>query len=418
MTGAPGRPGHAPLYARKVLAARLALLRAFDGGEAAMASAPEQLAALEALSGLMFKFRTSATGKLDGEPPRDESLETFLETLAEGPVAAARLEATTAGHVELDRRLELLQSNLRGHDCSACAKAGGGHLCNTDLLDDVTVDRAGVCVTELKAVFEWAQQLAVAAYERFVPSVGATTGVTLLFETAARDDLPSLPNLPPLQAGIEFETPGSALAAYVKLTFSPDHFDERALPLCPYLLVHELVAHAFLAVSGPRSLRRPPFAEDGWAEGWMDSVAFVVLDRALLGEAPFQGFPAPPWLEPVAVKLQATAFHKARYRDPRFGYARPILSIDRAAFFALYGRLAATSIPDVSRADVLLRSVLLINLLGAPGEITRHLMAAAKLADRARGATPLTSAETRVFSALTRFLDDRNLGTLAQALRF
>jgi hypothetical protein len=418
MALAPGRPGHAALYARKVLAARLALLRAFEGGEAMMGSAPEQLAALEAVRALMLAFRTSATGKLDGEAPRDESLDVFLKTLAEGPVAAARLAATVARHTELDRRLGLLQADLAGHDCVACAGAGGGHLCNANARDDVTVDQSGLCIREFKLLFEWARQLAVTAYEGFLPAAGATGAIALVFETAAKDDLRALPNLPPLQAGVEFERPGDALAAYVKLTFSPDEFDVGALPLCPYLLVHELVAHAFLAATGPRALRLPPFPEDGWAEGWMDCVAFIVLDRALWGEAPFQALPLPAWLDPVAVKAQAAAFHKARYLNPRFGYARQILTADRTAFYGLYGRFAATSVPGVSRVDVLLRAVLLINLLGAPAETTRRLMAAAKLADRARGSSPLTDAETRIFGALTRFLDERNPGTLATDLRF
>ena len=90
-----------------------------------------------------------------------------------------------------------------------------------------------------------------------------------------------------------------------------DHgLDWRSLCQLPYVLMHELICHAYQGIAATG--RTPVDASCSWSEGWMDAFAAVQIEEWLLGQ-----LRKPDWVEvnSVAIKRATGGLHERRYQS-------------------------------------------------------------------------------------------------------
>jgi hypothetical protein len=165
--------------------------------------------------------------------------------------------------------------------CEGCAKfAQTGKICE-GYKDEATVTGAGYCIKQLKSAFQLTVRVAEEYYKKY---------------------LSQRPNLPSVDFSTEFkmEKPHGLEVDYRvggKIAFEGDESSMITLQLCvrkfdwksylvvPYVLFHEVVAHAFadtVKLPGGRfGPREHPKDNHAFAEGWMDYVAYLVTNEFL-----------------------------------------------------------------------------------------------------------------------------------------
>jgi hypothetical protein len=120
------------------------------------------------------------------------------------------------------------------------------------------------------------------------------------------DDQPPHPF--PVPLFVAGDTESRAARTIVKLIITPQKLDRDSVSAVPYVLFHELVAHAL----GARGTGDSPSKSPAFAEGWMDVMAIQTHDTAVTAAAPLEN-----GLEHLPCRDRALAaasqFHGARY---------------------------------------------------------------------------------------------------------
>jgi hypothetical protein len=102
------------------------------------------------------------------------------------------------------------------------------------------------------------------------------------------------------------------LASQLYLTVLARKLDWQTYLAVPYVLLHELVSHAFVGPWDPDIRGNDP-AYQSFAEGWMDAIALQVHDAALDGAAPLTR--KPRFGHATGRKRVARRFHDARFHQ-------------------------------------------------------------------------------------------------------
>jgi hypothetical protein len=411
---------HAALYARKVIAARTAVLRAF-ADVSSLSNHPEQRdAAEQTRDNLLGSLRSPETGLVDGRPSDNaEHLDAFLIRMSDkhvvGLLKAAKQQV---GSEALAERLEVLDERLRSISCFACAaKAESKNVCRASG-DSPIVAKGGDCIIELKELFNLSLQLARIAYNQFCPQKSDAmlwaNRVGVVLNTSEKKRPHDMPDIPLVSGSTAFASMANGGAvSNVRLFFNEDTFDDAAAQACVYVFVHELIAHAYEGAGISGAIRKACEPNDAWREGWMDCVAFTLLMRAIEGRPPFDAVSPPSWLNLPGLQATAAAYHAARFLKyapgvkPRSG---PISDAGQS-YLGMYRSLAVQTTWGTPWQDILLQASLLLSVLGSPPGATDRLLAAARLF-RAPGDARLAGARDRVVSALVRFLDHQDSHTL------
>lgn len=207
----------------------------------------------------------------------DRRLDEFLDGWARDTARAVRQHAGASAlgeHRTLRDFAVALRSDVEAQRCRACPGAEE-ELCAPSLSPDVAA--RGACTAELQRIFGDAIALARALYLRagvapdVVRGVRPTLCITRLPPRVGR----LLPDLP-LDASCWFDGAGKRRCVVV-VALPIEELSLRVMRGVPYVLLHELVAHAFQRLG---AAERGTSARDPVAEGWMDFVARVVFVRA------------------------------------------------------------------------------------------------------------------------------------------
>lgn len=215
--------------------------------------------------------------------------ETVLEETAGSP--SVRLDSFIG---ELARKLDGEGPNLRvllqrfrdvvPHriDCSACSK---DHVCNgqTDLDSDKA--REGLCLAQLRTLFLCAKQLTDGIYKASRSFRELPKKPQLVFSTAWTPARPhSLKEVTYALSGqtLHHVTDREATSE-ITLVLQTRALDWRTYMACLYVLIHELVCHAYEGCAGGVVNHCEP--HDPFAEGWMDFLAAELM-RKWLNRAP------------------------------------------------------------------------------------------------------------------------------------
>jgi hypothetical protein len=180
----------------------------------------------------------------------------------------------------LARSLAQLLKNLRKHSCKKCVPQE--KWCRHNKQTDDIVHERGVCIAPLKGLFDdlcrW-----VADLWHELPQSAGMPDRPVVFATSVRSFVRDRPILK------KFKVSGYAQALLDedgKYTADGGHYTQVGLEirddyafgwqqysLLPYLLLHEILCHAFQSLDKPEVRRNAP-ASDAWSEGWMDALAF------------------------------------------------------------------------------------------------------------------------------------------------
>ncbi len=205
----------------------------------------------------------------------------------------------------------------------------------------------------------------------------------------------------------------------IDLILVADGLDWRSRTATFYVLLHELISHAFV---GPWDGRRAREKADPWfAEGWMDTVAFQVHNEVFEGSRSFGAYFA-DGLDYREDRLDsAHALYEARYVEGRDGraYAGRKLGRDaadrvlevfrrlpetgddpRASLWRLSAAINTSPLPQVARRKIVQR------LISSPGRLSRQADAIRALRQWAKSAPTVAEGENeRAWQAILRFAD-------------
>jgi len=402
-------PDHAPLYARKLFAARVAVVSAFADVEDTPMTTAEFDGAVEARDALLAGLKRSTTG-LDQETPsdNDERLDAYLSRQCSTRIGGFATNASASSNAQLLKRLKLVEDRYGTLSCAACAACRPmTPPCRAENDDDLLVSACGECIREVKGIYSWAESFAASVYDDALGS--STTPVASLVECV----LSTASNPAALTASTTFVA-GDPPRSLIQLNF-PETAETRDFATIPYAFTHELVAHAFQgALSGAARAQRGAFEE--WSEGWMDCVAYGLL-RDHIDRARPVIVSAPPPFTTVQLRSASQTMHDARYSvamapAPRGSRLREV----RARFVAMEGRIRSC-VGDAGRVTFL-QALLVLNASGAPREAVNGVLAASAFFREgvASGHAELTSAEFGVFQALVRYRDHRNAHELLREM--
>jgi hypothetical protein len=213
-------------------------------------------------------------------------LDTFVNELFEeaskgGPVSILR------DHPQINDKffetVDLLRSDRFDIVCDNCASKANSAVCG-GYNDDNTVTLCGHCIRPLKSFFEVVISVAEIYHkEHLQNSVFSLPRV--FFSTAYSNEKPHGLAVD-YRIGGDVKFHGVRLSE-ITLTIAVRDFDWKSYLATPYVLFHEAIAHVYAdslqvpGVSvGPREL---PSDDASFAEGWMDYVAFLVMQEFFEG---------------------------------------------------------------------------------------------------------------------------------------
>jgi len=260
-------PLHLSLQARKTLEAKTAFIRAFEQQRARLATLGlgELVNAVEQLLHAKVNRQLSVTR----QSANTDSLDTYISQLL--PEILDRLNADTDDVRVADALKEVrdrLATEFSRVNCHSCCR--GQHLCDGTEQDHNIVHEYGHCIAWIHRF-----QRRIESHARVLYALASNnTPIDVVMSTAdsgiPERDMPSGVTHVGDDAG--------QLRSDVKLILPVRRFGAAAFEAVPYVLAHEYLVHAFQGVVGTDRPRRPSEPDDMFSEGWMDYVAYVVLD--------------------------------------------------------------------------------------------------------------------------------------------
>lgn len=275
---------HIPLNRRKVLSARLLYLDSTRPHELSIARVGAK-PALDNLKQNIFNITRQATLSSGNDVPLDDFVKSLAANLS-GIHSTLREFLLNAEQGELlDSMLETFQQAADQLCCQSCS-ALRPQICNGSFDDDRIVTEKGDCISPLRRLFIIAYAAAGVYYSHFatippgflLPKVTLSTG----FSTVKPHDIPVDLFV---NGATFFRDNGARHASQVQLISWVERFDWDTYMAILYALVHECVCHAFQS-SLSIGNRVKPDEDDLFGEGWMDYVAWDVMEEVVGGRGP------------------------------------------------------------------------------------------------------------------------------------
>lgn len=233
--------------------------------------------ALDVLRNSLFNFISDELS----DTTNDLSGDTFLRKLT------SRFLRTAEPELERHPQLfEVVKTALqkRGDEisCANCNSLRSG------VGNEEVISSRGCCMSPLRQMFDIAHKTARIYYSKF-----ATHSETILpevvFSTRHSRDMSDLHDLPvpyAVTGGTQYCSLGEQSWTEVYLKMCVEKFDYDSYMATPYILFHECIAHAFHGVIPSPLNRKPSEPEDEFAEGWMDFVAFKIMEEVMDKKGP------------------------------------------------------------------------------------------------------------------------------------
>lgn len=209
------------------------------------------------------------------------------------------------------RLLPVIENTLAGISCKNCTPFG--RICEgiNEAEDDEIVSAAGLCIRQLRQMFELAHEVALTYYKTY-GSLFPKKPPEVVFSTLPFESEVGSHNASASRYGsgltIYFPTVGRA---QVELHLNIEKFDLDTYKSVPYLMFHECIAHAFHGIHPDPRKRETTKPYERYTEGWMDWVAYKILEKVVKGTA----IGGQQWQDRITlpdVFTVATALHRAR----------------------------------------------------------------------------------------------------------
>jgi hypothetical protein len=277
----------------------------------------------------------------------DGSLDTFLINAVERATEATRNIVGSDAVDAMSEMLAALRARAGRIKCSSCQS---GVICCGDESRDSTIvaaEQGGECISEIKTAFRLALDISVSEYgNATLQKLGSPKAVLATS---------SLTNAPGMIPGLTLAANGATgfhdgpdgKISQIDIEVAPLKLDRITIVSLPYLLLHEVLCHAFQMARSvvPRPNKKD--IVDPVAEGLMDRIAVELMEqRAVVAE---QGVPFQSRLRSEADV--AREIHLARAsldRSPPFPEA-PAVALGVEVYQSIRALYAADG--DIARAD-------------------------------------------------------------------
>jgi len=309
---------HIPLAERKALCGRLLYLEAADRRKSAFVRAGA-VSEFDQLQYNLFCLTDQATTNPDNAVPLDRFLETLATDLNDH--ARPQLRGGHAGLVaSLLKEIKQGASKLSCHTCSPLSPT----VCNGGDQDDEIVARSGHCIAPLRTMFDVALQATREYYSRFGTLSLAAPIPEVMFSTQLFRGKPHDIPVDYYVGGVTTYHEGNNKSwVQVQLCLCVTKFDWSTYLAVLYVLFHECVSHAFNGLFPSPQARTSMEPNDPFGEGWMDWVAYRIMEEVIQGQGPARALAAKIRF-PNEHRDVGTQFHLVRAdheRKPRSEYS-------------------------------------------------------------------------------------------------
>jgi hypothetical protein len=207
-------------------------------------------------------------------PPRSYPLDRWLEDLVGTTAENTRNAWGKPAGAPAEAMLDELARAAAELSCEACAP---GRVCRGRVTDDAVVAARGRCLDRVFQAFDIAGALTEAYYSGYATL--SRDPPHLVLSTASAAGKPhDIPAPVYLGAETEYRDEGRSAVSAVELQVSLTELDWRSWLSVLYVLLHECVCHAYAGTARPHRGRAGIFANDPFAEGWMDRVCGLILE--------------------------------------------------------------------------------------------------------------------------------------------
>lgn len=240
--------------------------------------------------------------------PEESGLQEHFDYLSE---YIKTQQARFAGDIskEFSDALNQVVGALPTHHCECCSAKD--KRCAKGVSTFINVDGGGRCISPLKRLFVelqfWVQDLV-----QQLPTCSSYAKATIQFSTINWNFYDERHIVQKFSVGgyAASYRLGNGHATRVSLAVRDKSFQWEQFCMLPYVLLHEILCHAFQSLDNP-IVRENAHAADAWSEGWMDRLAFE-LAREWLKRRQRSLRLSPPEFDDA--KQQMRLLHDFRYR--------------------------------------------------------------------------------------------------------
>lgn len=197
---------------------------------------------------------------------------------------------------------------------------------------------------------------------------------------------------------------GEGPASIVRLGVRDDAFDWWSARCLPYVLVHELLCHAYQGLHG--SGREPVDKECGWSEGWMDALASWYTEDWLAASS---GASVAAWVRDHRKDLMAatSSLHENRItRDGTLSVeARDRRITMKSGARNLQALFQCSATDDSLSKEKLYQFSLLLNVISMPQQCRNDIADTIAILLEPK---PTGAAREKIVMACNRFMEDRD----------
>jgi hypothetical protein len=261
---------HLPLAQRKTICGRLLFFQA---------AYPDRLRFL--VAGAESEFDQvrdnvfSLTEQAISSSHDSEPLDQFLKKL-QADLGYQMHPQLTGKHANLfEPLLADIGRNIAAISCDQCSPIRP-RVCDGGSQDDEIVRTGGVCIAPIQKMFEIAAQATQQWYAKSCNLFRVQDSPQLVLSTSFTNGKPhDIPG--DYFVGGVTRQHDAAKTAEINLSVWPKKFDWNTYAAILYVLFHECICHAY---QGTKAFRPRPVS-DGFAEGWMDWIAFECFRKHL-----------------------------------------------------------------------------------------------------------------------------------------
>ncbi|QDU42888.1 hypothetical protein Mal52_13570 [Symmachiella dynata] len=272
-------PEHLPLQHRKTLCGRVRIFEAmrpwqrgvsFSNGAHAFAN-----------------LRMDLAEKVTYESPKhqDTSLDAFIHGLI--PMLQPKVRAV-AGDMPNGDYLDQIEAAVNGKlaeiSCRDCS--GSDTICTGYCpVDDEIVVHGGACLHPFKEQFDFIREAVLDKYKELCPGADVLDDVSVVLSTELLTAKAPFRFCENANAAARYRDSSEQRITEVRLLLDPGLIDAASFLAVPYLFFHELVCHAWQGADADLATSRNDIAstraDDSFAEGWMDAVAWHLFESTV-----------------------------------------------------------------------------------------------------------------------------------------
>lgn len=272
-------PEHLPLQHRKTLCGRVRIFEAMRPWQ--------RVVTLSNGAHAFVNLRNDLAEKVtyESQKHQETSLDAFIHSLI--PMLGPKVRAVAGDMPEdyyLDQIEVAVERQLTEISCQNCS--GSETICTGYCpADDEIVVQGGACLHPFKEQFEFIREAVLHKYQQLCQGADSLDHVDVFLSTNLLSNSTPFRYCERASAAAHYRDSSERRITEVRLLLDPGMIDSASFLAVPYLFFHELVCHAWQGTDANLAVSRNEIAntraDDSFAEGWMDAVAWHLFESTV-----------------------------------------------------------------------------------------------------------------------------------------